>query len=207
MPFQGPEACLYVYPHLKRRRRGEWGGMSRPIIKPRERRIYGINLHMNQKIIPIFANNTIAMSKVCMLHHIVFATKNRENTLPDGVRDDLYRLIWNFFIGHNCKLIRIGGIENHIHILVDLNPMTALATLMQELKSITSIWLKRDARFPDFKGWCKEYFADSLSWKEKDGVIEYIKNQTEHHKTVSLDNEFVRIFQNSGQYYHPNDLK
>ncbi len=146
------------------------------------------------------------MSKVCALYHIVFATKNREATLLLPLLDDVYRFLWNIITEHKCSLLRIGGISNHIHLLIDLHPSTPLASLMNELKSKSSLWLKNDPRFTDFCGWGREYFAETISWREKDGVIEYIKNQRVHHGYESEDEEFRKLYEGAGEVYHERDL-
>ena len=59
------------------------------------------------------------MSKVVSLHHIVINTKNRQKTITPEHCEDMYRFITSIIRRNNCVLYRIGGIENHIHMLVD----------------------------------------------------------------------------------------
>lgn len=147
------------------------------------------------------------MSKVLAYYHIVFCTKERRMTLPLEQCEHLYRFIWKVITNHNCKLIRIGGIQNHIHILLELHPNTALSPLIQKIKSHSSGWLKKDNRFPDFDGWAKEYFASSISASHKDAVIKYIKNQLTHHLGTSFDDELQTICHASGQVYDCRDMR
>ncbi|MDE5749609.1 MAG: transposase [Duncaniella sp.] len=65
----------------------------------------------------------------------MFTTKNRISSLPLPLLDDVYRFIWNLLKENNCNLLRIGGISNHIHLLIDLHPSVSLATLINEIKS------------------------------------------------------------------------
>ena len=76
------------------------------------------------------------MSKVTAYYHIVFCTKRREMTIPLAYKEDLYRFIWKEIKDLKCDLIRIGGIQNHVHILLNLHPTVALATLMQNIKCL-----------------------------------------------------------------------
>lgn len=92
------------------------------------------------------------MSKVLAYYHIVFCTKERRMTLPLDQCEHLYRFIWKELTDNNCRLIRIGGIQNHIHMLIELHPSVALSRLMQDIKSHLGGWLKKDGRFPDFTG-------------------------------------------------------
>ena len=138
------------------------------------------------------------MSSTLSLHHIVFNTYRRENTISAENEEALYRYIWNILKGNNCTLIRIGGIENHIHLLVDIHPSISLANLIAEIKRKTSYWMKRSGLFPHFKGWAKEYFAFSKSQEQKDVVINYIKNQKQHHKGVVYDEEIKMMVVSEG---------
>ncbi len=147
------------------------------------------------------------MSKVTALYHIVFATKNREMTLSPNHIEELYRFIWSVITESNSSLYRIGGIANHIHILLKLNPTVALSTLVRDIKSRSSRWLKLSGNFPDFISWGAEYYASTIGFADKAPVIEYIKNQKEHHLCKSLDEEFKELMYSTGLDYNPDDFR
>lgn len=84
-------------------------------------------------------------------------------TIPAGKKRALYSYINAIVIDRKCKVIRINGIENHVHILLRLNPTIALSSLMQELKRATSKWMHNNPQFPDFESWGKDYFAMSIN--------------------------------------------
>ncbi len=138
------------------------------------------------------------MSYTRFLYHIVFRTKCSLNTIPESHERDLYAYILGFVNNKNAVLYRIGGMPNHIHMLVDLPPMLSVASFMQELKIATSKWLKTNSEFPDFQGWAEGYAAFTYSLKEKETVINYIKNQKEHHKVETFENEYRRFIEESG---------
>ena len=73
-----------------------------------------------------------------IIYHLVFATKHRERVLDKERRDDLYRFIWGMLEKRQCHLFRIGGIEDHLHILTAVHPTVALADLVKEIKTATS---------------------------------------------------------------------
>ncbi|MCM1093720.1 MAG: IS200/IS605 family transposase [Lachnospiraceae bacterium] len=147
------------------------------------------------------------MSKVSAYYHIVFCTKERRMVLPLEYLDDIYRFINNELSTAKCPLLRIGGIQNHVHLLIDLHPSVALSTLMQNIKSHTGGWLRKDARFPLFDGWAREYYAASISATHKEPVIEYIKNQRQHHLGTSFDDELTKMYQKSNLSYDDRDLR
>ena len=146
------------------------------------------------------------MSKVTALYHIVFCTKRREPTIPLELKDDLYRVIWSIIKTSNSKLLRIGGISNHVHMLIDLHPTVTLSDLMRTIKANTSNWMKSDSRFNRFHGWAAEYFASTISPQSKDRVIKYIMTQEEHHLRKPFDQELNEIFTAALLQIHPNDL-
>ena len=71
-------------------------------------------------------------------YHIVFSTKDRLPALRPEKRADLYRYTWGILKNKNCHLHRIGGIEDHIHILTSLHPTLCLADLVKDIKISTS---------------------------------------------------------------------
>lgn len=87
------------------------------------------------------------MSKVRALYHIVFGTHKHVPSISDEFRKDLYMMILGIIKnykakGQSSRLIRIGGIEDHVHLLIDLHSMMALAPLVGEIKRCSSLWMK-----------------------------------------------------------------
>lgn len=147
------------------------------------------------------------MSKVNALYHIVFCTKKRKMTIPLEYAEDLYRFIWKEISTTGSHLIRIGGIQNHLHLLIDLHPSVALAELMRNIKGRSSVWMQSDSRFPKFTGWAAEYFASTLSPEAKNAVINYIKEQRTHHLGMHLDKEVEEMYRYAGLHYDPRDMQ
>lgn len=137
------------------------------------------------------------MSAVCSLYHIVINTYRREKTIPNLPSEYLYKYIWGIVNNKKCKLYRINGIENHIHLLVELNPSVALSDLMRDIKYNSSRWAKQQTYFPQFKGWGKEYGAFSCGIRNKQAIINYIDNQREHHNSVSFEQEYKSMIEQS----------
>ena len=143
-------------------------------------------------------NNTDFMSKVVALYHIVINTKGRLMTIRREHCEDMYRMITSVIKRNNCVLYRIGGIENHIHILLDLSPTVTLSHLVWDIKRSSSDWAKKSGLFPEFMGWGKEYGAFSISVTHRDSVIEYIKSQPIHHGRVSFEDEYRHLMERNG---------
>jgi REP element-mobilizing transposase RayT len=84
--------------------------------------------------------------------------------------------------------------DDHIHILSDLHPSVALANYIRDIKVSSSKWMKASGYFPDFKGWGIKYCALTYSFKEKNVLVNYIKNQQEHYKVEDFRDEIKRLF-------------
>ena len=133
-----------------------------------------------------------------ILYQLIFATKNRGKIMiPDG-QESLYRYISGVMKHKKCHLYRINGTEDHIHIITHIHPTVALAHLIKDIKLSSSIFIKQENLFPGFNGWQDKYGAFTYSYAAKDNLIEYVKNQKEHHKTVSFREEFINLIKEHG---------
>ena len=133
-----------------------------------------------------------------IFYHIIFGTKYRKPTIDEAYCADLYRYMSGIIKCKNCKLYRINGVEDHIHIFSDLHPGISLSDYVKDIKVASSIWIKESGKFPHFKAWQEGYGAFTYSIREKDVIINYIKNQKEHHKKETFHDEFKRILDENG---------
>ena len=118
-----------------------------------------------------------------LYHHIVFAT-NRAPPRARQTAPRLFRYLWGVIKNHNCHLYRIGGVEDHVHILSSLHPTVALADFIKDIQVASSGWIKEERVFAEFEAWQEGYAGLTHSLAEKDRLIEYIKGQEEHHRTA-----------------------
>jgi putative transposase len=133
-----------------------------------------------------------------ILYQIVFSTKNREQTLFKPNREELYKYIWGVLKNKNCHLYRIGGVADHIHIVTHIHPSISLASLVKDIKLSSSEHIKALKLFPDFAGWQNGYGGFTYSFKDKDRLIEYVKNQEEHHKIITFKDELIELLEEHG---------
>ena len=125
------------------------------------------------------------MSYTQSIYHIVFRTKYGQDTIVEEHEKELYAYLYGIVKNKKSHLYRIGGMPNHIHMLVDLHPTIALSDFMKELKEKSSKWLKTQPNFPDFIGWAEGYAALSKKSSDVETVMNYIKGQKEHHKNMN----------------------
>ncbi len=128
-----------------------------------------------------------------ILYQIVFSTKDREHTLAIENRKELFKYIWGILKNQKCHLYQIGGVADHIHIVTHLHPSIALASLVKDIKLGSSQHIKYKPMFPEFDGWQDGYGAFTYSIKEKDRLIEYVKNQEAHHHKKTYREEFIEL--------------
>ncbi len=138
------------------------------------------------------------MSYRQIFYQIVFGTSRREATINETYCEELYKFIWGVVNRNNCKLYRINGVEDHIHIFSDLHPSLSLADYVKSIKVSSSIWMKESGKFPEFTSWQEGYGAFTYSIKEKAAVIEYLKKQKEHHKSETFHDEYKRMLIENG---------
>ena len=133
-----------------------------------------------------------------ILYQIIFSTKNRELTLTKDKRDELFKYIWGLLKNKNCHLYRINGVEDHLHLITHLHPTVSLASLVKDIKLASSQYINTNGLFKQFNGWQEGYGAFTYSIKEKDRLIEYVKNQEEHHKLISFKEEYIDLLREHG---------
>ena len=93
---------------------------------------------------------------------------------------------------------------DHIHLCIEVHPSLALSDFMRILKQETSKWIKEHKHwFPLFDGWANGYAAFTYSVQERPTVVEYIKNQKEHHKHTSFREEYDAWL--TGMGFNPKD--
>ncbi len=143
----------------------------------------------------IFAQNISLMPQsLSQLYiHLVFATKNRENTIPKSTFNDLYSYIGGIMKGMECVPLRIGGTEDHVHILFILNKNISLVDCVKTIKANTSRWIKMKSENDNFS-WQDGYGAFSVSQSQIEKVTNYIENQEEHHRKKTWKEELEAFF-------------
>ncbi len=123
------------------------------------------------------------------LFHIVFCTYKRKNTLPEIYHEELYKYIWGIIKKRKSVLYRINGTENHVHIFCDIHSTIGLADFVKEIKTATNAWMKESGKFSKFDSWAEGYCGLSYSNNDKEMIVNYIKNQKEHHRVTSFEDE------------------
>jgi len=125
--------------------------------------------------------------------HLVFSTKGREPSIVPAIADRLYDYLGGTLRGNNCSSVAIGGVADHVHLLVSMSREFSTSQLVRVLKSNSSRWI--DDTFSTMTGfaWQSGYGAFSVSYSQVEVVKAYILNQEEHHKRQSFQDEFLSL--------------
>ena len=128
-----------------------------------------------------------------LLYHIIFSTKNRERSIKPRFATDLYKYINGILKNENGTLLNIGGVEDHLHLLVSLNPVHSLADVVKKIKANSSKWINEKRHLPGKFFWQKGYGAFSVSKSQTELINQYIQNQDLHHKKLSFKEEYIKL--------------
>ena len=135
----------------------------------------------------------MSQSLVDIILHLVFSTKERRPWIKPDVEEELYQYI--FGVGRNlgCPIIKINGVEDHIHVLIQLGRTTPISKLISEMKSSSSRWIKtKGDHYKDFS-WQGGYGGFSVSRPNLEGAKKYLSLQKEHHKTMTFKEELLAM--------------
>ncbi len=133
------------------------------------------------------------MSYVRLWVHAVWGTKNREHTLTKTVLPLLLNHIRQNAAQKQIHIDTLNGSSDHLHCLLGLNAEMTIARTIQLIKGESAHWMNHEEVIPGRFEWAAEYYAVSVSESGLDAVRRYIRNQEEHHRKKSY-NEEVEIF-------------
>ena len=133
-----------------------------------------------------------------VLVHLVFSTKNREPWIRLPVESELFAYGTTVLKNAGCPPLAMNGTADHVHVLFDLSRVKSIAEVVEELKTSTSKWIK--TKGPDFRGfhWQAGYGAFSVSQSSVEQVIDYIRQQKEHHSGRTFPDELRALMRKHG---------
>lgn len=143
------------------------------------------------------------MSFVSPLYHCVWSTKERRPLITPELEERLWSYIGGIARKHNMKAIAIGGIEDHVHVLLSIHQTVAVSKGIQLIKGGSSKWVHEEfAEYRNF-GWQDGYGAFSIGVSQLGDTIRYIENQKEHHATRDFQAEFIAFLERNQVDYDP----
>lgn len=131
-----------------------------------------------------------------VLLHLIFSTKHRQSLIGQAVEGELHRYLGGILRGLDCTPVQIGGADDHVHLLLGLGRTIAIADVVKELKVGSSHWAKSN-NLPEF-AWQAGYGAFSVSESKVNEVAAYIRNQREHHRRRTFQDEYREFLTRHG---------
>ena len=138
-------------------------------------------------------------------YHLVFGTKDREPFIAPDWRARLHEYLGGTVSGLGGFPQGVGGVADHVHLLVGLRATHCLADVLRELKKASSVWVHEQAGVRDF-AWQEGYAAFTVSAPARPAVRGYIANQEEHHRERSFRDELIDLLAKAGIEYDPQYL-
>ena len=147
----------------------------------------------------------MASTFLALHYHIVFSTKDRIALIDSSWRDRLHDYLGGTVAGLGGIPQGVGGVADHVHLLVGLKATHCLADFMRELKKASSVWVHDEIGLREF-AWQEGYGAFTVSPTTRPGVQKYIANQAEHHRAKSFREELVGFLKAAGVIYEDRFL-
>jgi REP element-mobilizing transposase RayT len=132
--------------------------------------------------------------------HVIFSTKERR----PWIASDYQHRLWTYIIGigkhKDVPVLAVGGMEDHVHILIVLPASMPLAKAVQMIKANSSRFMRQNV--PEFE-WQKGYGGFSVGASAMAATVEYIRNQKRHHQKRDFKAEFLQFLKRYGVDYDP----
>lgn len=133
----------------------------------------------------------MANTYTCQHYHIIFSTKLRERWITPDIEQRIRSYLGGIAAENKMTPLKIGGVEDHVHLVLGIHPTVAISQALKLLKTGSSGWIHN--AFPGMKGfgWQDGYASFAVSKSLLPEVIAYVENQKDHHKTRTFQEEYL----------------
>ncbi len=128
-----------------------------------------------------------------LLFHIVYSTKYRRNLIYPDTQQRIYEYIGGLIRDQKGKLIEIGGMADHVHILARLSPTLAISDVLRITKTNSSKWINETFERTIPFAWQRGFGAFSVSASNLEKVCVYVRQQEQHHRVMSFRDEYREL--------------
>ena len=133
--------------------------------------------------------------------HLVFAVKNRKALIKKEWKSEMEMYITGIVQNHHNKMLAIGTVPDHIHILIGYNVNYLIPDLVEEIKTSSNAWIKA-RKLSEYKfEWQKGYGAFTHSHSQIDNVVKYVLSQEDHHKKTKFRDEYLEMLEKNEVIY------
>ena len=142
----------------------------------------------------------MANSYTNCLYHIVFSTKQRKPLFIPEIRERLWPYLGGLARERHIVPLMIGGVADHVHLLLVVPTTLAPAKAIQEIKAYSSRWVHETFGLKEF-AWQEGYGAFTIGESQKEQTIKYISGQEKHHQKISFHDELVAFMKKNNIEY------
>ncbi len=132
-------------------------------------------------------------SYASLFYHLIWSTKDRHPWIQKDIQLTLYKYIAGIISNLEGQLMEIGGMPDHVHLLVNLKPRTSIPELVRSIKNSSTKWIRQQPNGHSAFTWQEGYGIFSVSFSNIEAVRKYIKSQEEHHRNHTFENEYLDL--------------
>jgi putative transposase len=129
--------------------------------------------------------------------HVIIAVQSRANLIKKDFQHDVYKYITGIVKNKGHKLLSIGGVSDHVHMIIGLNPKMAISDLVRDIKNNSTNYINSKKWLPGKFYWQAGYGVFSYSKSQRKEIIRYVENQEEHHMQSTFREEYLKILDRS----------
>jgi REP element-mobilizing transposase RayT len=142
----------------------------------------------------VLENPAMSSTHHALCYHFVFGTKDREPWIAPAVRERFHAYIGGLVRAIDGVPTEIGGMGDHVHLLISLKPTHQLSGVMRDVKRKSSEWIHDTMAQRGFS-WQDGYGVFIVSYSQVDTVRSYVQRQAEHHRTRTFREEYLEFLQ------------
>jgi putative transposase len=133
-----------------------------------------------------------------LLYHLVFSTKERRALIDPALKPRLREYVRGILREQKGELLEMDGVADHVHLLVRLHPVHAVADALRLIKANSSKWINEASRQGPKFAWQEGYAAFTVSQSQMLRVLKYIRGQEAHHRRIDFRSELIKLLRRNG---------
>jgi REP element-mobilizing transposase RayT len=152
--------------------------------------------------VPELGEHAMPSTYLSLHYHLVFGTKDRKQSIRPEWQPRLHEYLGGTVRGLGGFSQAVGGVADHVHLLIGLKATHCLAEVLRELKKASSVWVHEELGERAF-AWQEGYAAFTVSATSRASVQHYIENQAEHHRSKPFREELLEMLQRAEVTFDP----
>ncbi|MCH7227275.1 IS200/IS605 family transposase [Haloferula sp. A504] len=136
-----------------------------------------------------------------LLYHGIWSTKDRAPLITRAIEENVWKILASVATHNEIHVIRAGGIDDHVHVLMRIPKTMSVADAMRRIKGGSAKYINEERLCQGRFGWQDGYGAFSVSASSVPAVTAYIASQRDHHRMRGFQDEFLDFLEKHGVEY------